>query len=268
LVIRKGHGKETVFLCQNIAKKTIYICKVASALQGGRLPLEALVFNKIKENPQSSLAQMHELILIGTHLSENIFIEVIEYYSPKDGWHDLLDFIESDEWLHTATSDLNKIFMNVVEGLAHLFELGYVHGDIKGNILLITAQNIIVNTATFEVKIIDFDMAKAVIPNYLSRNFSGTLSYFSPQILQGFSYSLEKNQVWQLGCILYILYFKSHPFRNEQDILRLDIVSRILSNLDKERVSESNFLMSMLAKEEIDRPTLAQVSAFASKMSS
>jgi serine/threonine protein kinase len=114
-----------------------------------------------------------------------------------------------------------------------------------------------------KVKVIDFDLAQKVIPGQKSDVFAGSSSYLSPQIVLKEPYSLEKNQVWQLGCLLYILYFSNHPFQNNFEIVQKDLYNDFLY-YSRESASisipDANFIARMLAKEEINRPTMKEVS--------
>jgi serine/threonine protein kinase len=74
-----------------------------------------------------------------------------------------------------------------------------------------------------KVKVIDFDLAQQVISDKMSKVYAGTRLYLSPQILQRDPYSLEKNQVWQLGCLLFALYFNYLPFENNDGIIHGDL---------------------------------------------
>jgi serine/threonine protein kinase len=121
-----------------------------------------------------------------------------------------------------------------------------------------------------KVKVIDFDFAQNVIPGKTSTFYAGTPGYFSPEICKLRPYSLEKNQVWQLGVVLYELYFLASPFSNRDKnvkTLTLDIEAQMVVDAAvygwrKHSRPLMKFLVRMLSKDEKLRPSLAEVSAF------
>jgi serine/threonine protein kinase len=68
--------------------------------------------------------------------------------------------------------------------------------------------------------------------------------------------------VWQLGCLLYVLYFIDFPFNDNNEILNLNLRLKISLEARAIPTHIAKFLRMMLSKEENDRPTLAQVYDF------
>jgi serine/threonine protein kinase len=118
--------KPNVFLCTSIATNVTYVCKIA------RTPIEVRVLVSIRKNPHDSLAALHDLKLLQPN-PDLVYLEVIEYYGRENGWVDLFDFIQRQGDNLIPTTSAQTIFKNVVEGLTHLSELGFYHGDIKRN---------------------------------------------------------------------------------------------------------------------------------------
>jgi serine/threonine protein kinase len=119
--------------------------------------------------------------------------------------------------------------------------------------------------------VIDFDLAQFVVQKKMSTFRGGTPGYYSPEMLKNVPYSLEKNQVWQLGCVLYKLYFSVMPFVNDKESLNFDIIVKMDKDLAKSRRQfpdrgdskpVMDFLTKMLSKDEKVRPTLDDVSKF------
>jgi serine/threonine protein kinase len=136
-------------------------------------------------------------------------------------------------------------------------------------------MNVLINSRHFNVKIIDFDYAQDVKLGELSTFYGGTAGYLSPEIVKAVPYSLEKNQVWQLGCVLYELYFLVSAFSGDSS--KPENFQTINSNVEMQMQMQMDlaptawlphslpvmeFLAKMLSKDEKMRPTLAEVAAF------
>jgi serine/threonine protein kinase len=124
-----------VFVCKKLQTRVNYVCKVSREMPRFSsyqpIPMEAQVYKVLKQYPHNSLAQIHELVEIRIRNEETTYVEVIEYFSPNDGWIDLSYYIArfSEQ---TTISSLHYIFKQVVAGIFHLYRLGISHSDIKG----------------------------------------------------------------------------------------------------------------------------------------
>ena len=85
------------------------------------------------------------------------------------------------------------------------------HRDLKPENILIKYKNEN-DKNEFIIKLSDYGEAKrlTMTRNVFTTNV-GTLSYMAPEILNGESYDL-KCDLWSLGIIIYILYFREHPY--------------------------------------------------------
>jgi serine/threonine protein kinase len=134
-------------------------------------------------------------------------------------------------------------------------------------ILLILELNVMINKNDLLIKVIDFDFAQKIIPGINSKFWGGTRGYLSPEVINFIPYSLEKNQVWQLGCVLYRLYFLSAAFNDNGETLQLDIKAKMVKDSSRNpnrgfKLPVMIFLEKMLSKDESIRPTLREVSNF------
>jgi serine/threonine protein kinase len=108
-----------------------------------------------------------------------------------------------------------------------------------------------INPYTLQVKVLDFSLAQKVVDGEFSTAYVGTPSFYSPQIARKIPYSLEKNQIWQLGTFLYTLYFGLDGMYTKEHLW--SIRNSLISN------SDLKFLNTLLAEEEKDRPTFAEL---------
>jgi serine/threonine protein kinase len=118
-----------------------------------------------------------------------------------------------------------------------------------------------------EIKVIDYDFAQKVITGQMSVFYGGTRAYLSPEQYAKTAYSLEKNQVWQLGAVLYKLYYlidlSSHP-HGYIDITTIAHwkMDEKLNTQRKHSAPIVKFLQMALSKDPTKRPTLAEVSNY------
>lgn len=96
--------------------------------------------------------------------------------------------------------------------------------------------------------------------------FYGTQKFSSPEALKGL-YELEKQEVWALGTLLYVLLFKMDPFASDDEILDLDIGHRIErlakggNKIKAIKVSSKavEAIVTMLCKDAIGRPAILEL---------
>ncbi|TKY87711.1 hypothetical protein EX895_003292 [Sporisorium graminicola] len=118
---------------------------------------------------------------------------------------DLFECIEQHSKL--TEEQARWVFAQVVETVWHLDRIGICHRDIKD-------ENCVVD-ADFNVKLIDF--GSAVItdvrkPQPYFNRFFGTMTFASPEILQGQPYRAPHAEIWSLGVLLSILLSGQCPF--------------------------------------------------------
>uniref|UniRef100_V5ES36 Protein kinase n=2 Tax=Kalmanozyma brasiliensis (strain GHG001) TaxID=1365824 RepID=V5ES36_KALBG len=118
---------------------------------------------------------------------------------------DLFECIEQHSRL--TEEQARWVFAQVVETVWHLDRIGISHRDIKD-------ENCVVD-ADFNVKLIDF--GSAVItdvrkPQPYFNRFFGTMTFASPEILQGKPYRAPHAEIWSLGVLLSILLSGQCPF--------------------------------------------------------
>ena len=108
---------------------------------------------------------------------------------------------------------LSEIY-NILMQLNNTFKImslnKIAHRDLKLQNILIKYNN--KEKTDYTVKITDFGISKVYENNTNFETFTGTLEYIAPEILKGKKYNY-KCDLWSLGIIIYMLYFKENPFR-------------------------------------------------------
>ena len=94
-----------------------------------------------------------------------------------------------------------------------LREGGIFHRDIKD-------ENILINTHTLEVKLIDFGCATDFEPDKVYTVASGTPEFFPPETYTKTQYRAEPATVWAIGTLLYVIVMGDIPFQKTENIVQ------------------------------------------------
>ena len=123
-----------------------------------------------------------------------------------------------------------------------------------------------INIKTRQVKLIDFGSMTELHRGLTVKSFYGTKKFASPESLRG-SYLPEFQEVWALGTLFYVLLFKMDPFKNDDEIMQLDISKRmdriLMYGINGQFVAVSNAavqsLLRMLDKDWSKRPRISSL---------
>jgi len=146
------------------------------------------------------------VLLYGTYeLPEDLIVLVLENAMYKD----IVHFTKLLRRNTLTESMLAYITLNILKGLKHMNNCGFVHFDIK-------PQNILVDEhLTF--KLADFSVSEEMKKGKKEYNlpFVGTLYYMAPEIFDQKIVEadhLHKVDLWSLGVMIYQLAFGKLPF--------------------------------------------------------
>ena len=127
--------------------------------------------------------------------------------------------------------------------------LEYMHKDMHVAYRDLKPENILVDREG-HVKLSDFGLSEIFKDNKNMNDLCGTKEYLAPEMIQRQQYDFRVD-FWQLGCLLYELYFNVTCFRSNKHILdkyKSDIILKKVEFPTKIEKSFQNIILKLLKK--------------------
>lgn len=163
---------------------------------------------------------------------------------------ELFERIVDDDF--DLTEKKAAIFMRqICEGVEYMHSLNIVHLDMKPeNILCISRTG-------NRIKLIDFGLARQLLPNEALRVMFGTPDFAAPEVLCYDTVSLATD-MWSVGVICYVLLSGLSPFMGNNDMETMANVTRATYDFDEaafDPISElaKDFIAKLLVKDQSNR---------------
>ena len=175
-------------------------CEMCKTCCGGEVPQEVCMLKKARGVP--GVITLHD----SYKSSKNQWTLVLERPVPCC---DLFDVIDSCERIDEQAA--KNLFRQIYHTVFELSERNIAHGDLK-------VENVLVNMATYETRIIDFGMASHFTEDEIT-HFKGTRVFATPEYLERKSYKWEDHEVWTLGHLLYNILHGYDAFDGQSEII-------------------------------------------------
>ncbi|KAG9264306.1 serine/threonine-protein kinase pim-2-like [Astyanax mexicanus] len=175
---------------------------VQSSVDSRSIPIEVALIKKMSEPPVRNIIQ-----LIQWFDEPERYIVVMELFRPC---MDLFDFVHRDR--ESLSEEMARhIMVQAIEAATECHKRGVLHRDIK-------LENFLINTNTFEIKMIDFGCGDFFTESEFD-HFIGTEKFCPPEFILSGSYHATPLTVWSLGVFLFIMVNGFYPFTTTQDII-------------------------------------------------
>lgn len=197
------------------------------------------------------LSYLHHPNIIGyrgSFLERNIFHIVMDYADDGDLGEKISaaqDYFKEDQILHW--------FVQICLALKHIHDRKILHRDLKTQNVFMMKNDV--------VKLGDFGISKVLDhTTSFAKTSIGTPYYLSPEICEGKPYN-AKSDIWSLGCVLYEMCTKKHPFdSNCINGLIVKIIRCKPTPIPKQYSSNLRSIIDlMLQKNASKRPTINQI---------
>jgi len=227
--IRRRDGKSVAI--KQIAKSKVPALEI---LKGRKVPLE-LALMKAVQSVEGVVK------LLDYFERSDSFVIVME---RPDNCRDMFDYITEKGALEESVA--RGFFKQIVETVQACHSEGVIHRDIKD-------ENILINTETGKLKLIDFGSG-AFFKEEVFSEFEGTRVYSPPEWVTCSRYLDNEATVWSLGILLYDMVCGDIPFETDEEICNAELIFR-------NNVSEScqNLIRSCLRIRPGDRIQISQV---------
>lgn len=252
--IIKDKNKKILLIRDKIYDK-LYILKMLLIEEDS----EENIYNLIKDD-NCKYIQRYISLVIGRKYKYFI----IEYL----GKNTLYDIIENNK---LNEDDINKIILQIAEGLKYLHSKNILHCDIK-------LDNIMVDEE-YNIKIIDFDLSKICKSGeYLSDDIFGTVEYIAPESYDIGIYS-KCSDIWSFGIVVYNILTFNYPFDyslysrhmkkyNRKNIFKHPNIMLLDEKLDKQnyKTDYKKLILCMLKYIDTDRIGISKIISIVNKV--
>ena len=214
----------------------------------------------IKKYKESIIKEIKLLELMeGINQENQNTVKLYEYYDHNEEIAIVMELC--DENLNTMIINKNQIFtiseiIEILNQLNNSFKIMYenkmAHRDLKPENILVKYKNEN-DKNNYIIKLSDYGEAKklSMSKKVFSTKYIGTQNYMAPEILMGEPYDL-KCDLWSLGVIIYILYFREHPYPTaKSDIALINQINNYGQKYFKKSENEDfdNLISKLLIKD-------------------
>lgn len=215
---RMGKGKYSeVFEGRCVADNGKTVIKVLKPVKSTKISREILVLKNLSHR---NIIAMKDVVY---DRATGLYSLIFDYIKHKD----TTVLFES-----MCMPNIRHYTRQILEALEYAHSHGVMHRDIK-------PQNMVINTSTKQLLLIDWGLAEFYHPNQEYSVRVASRYYKGPELLIEYPYYDYSLDIWSFGCVLAELIFKKVPFfhglKNSDQILEL---IKILGTRDLEAYVE------------------------------
>ncbi|XP_034284947.1 myosin light chain kinase family member 4 isoform X1 [Pantherophis guttatus] len=193
-------------------------------------------------NIMNQLTHMNIIQLYDAFESKNDVVLIMEYVEGGELFDRILD-----ENSNLTEMDAILFIKQICEGIQHMHQMYILHLDLK-------PENILcVNREEYQIKIIDFGLARRYKPREKLKVNFGTPEFLAPEVVN-YDFVSFPTDMWSIGVIAYMLITGLSPFLGDDDNETLNNILACSWDFEDEEfknVSEEakDFISKLLIKE-------------------
>lgn len=203
---------------------------------------------------------------LASEISHPNIVSVVDYgEDPQYGAYMVMELVEGESLVATGSLPMSvkralDVLAQVSDALEHIHKRGIIHGDVKADNIMLTAEtsgNSPEARRRRIVRLLDFGLARRPEPGEGEEGVSGSPHYLAPERAAGGPPSVSSD-IYALGVLGYLLLTGTLPFDgNVVDILMAHIHNPIdkMSDRRKEELDEAieNLVARALEKDPAKR---------------
>jgi serine/threonine protein kinase len=187
----------------------------AQVLLGEHVLTHKLVAIKKTDIKHFSTEEIYNLSREGRLISNLVhpnIIKIYSFYTYENYLYNVMEFAKGGELTQLINAKepipepkIKNIFKQIYDAVQYLHNKSIIHRDLKTNNIVFLDEE------KTHVAIIDFGISSTSCGGDVLK--AGTLKYLPPEIFNGENFKNSiKIDMWALGILLYLLYFKTFPF--------------------------------------------------------
>jgi serine/threonine-protein kinase len=211
-------------------------------------------------------ARFNQEAKLASEISHPNIVSVVDYgEDPQYGAYMVMELVEGESLVATGSLPMSvkralDVLAQVSDALEHIHKRGIIHGDVKADNIMLTAEtsgNSPEARRRRIVRLLDFGLARRPEPGEGEEGVSGSPHYLAPERAAGGPPSVSSD-IYALGVLGYLLLTGTLPFDgNIVDILMAHIHNPIdkMSDRRKEELDEAieNLVARALEKDPAKR---------------
>jgi len=226
---------------------------------GNVVAIKEMTLNE--KQKQALYAEVSILKALGSH--QNIVILFESYKAADKIWMvmelmdggDLTSILTKYPEIQLNETQITRLTVDVLFGLAYIHSQGFIHRDIKSDNVLLNMRG--------EVKIADFGFSAKITAERDKRNsVVGTPYWMAPELINASPYD-NKVDVWSLGILVMEMCDGEPPYLDEPPIRALTLITNkgVPDVREPGKWSEIllDFLKKCLTREAVARPTTEEL---------
>jgi len=195
-----------------------------------------------------NLSNPHVIKFVEAFENEKELILVMEYLDGGE----LFERVATDDF-NLTESDCCLFIRQLCRGVDYLHAKQIVHLDLKPENVVVTHKD------SNSLKIIDFGLAKQILPTEKVKVMCGTPEFVAPEVVN-YDFVDSSTDMWSVGVICYILLSGYSPFLGDTDTETYNNISSLQYDFDEPEFDDissnaKDFIKDLLKKKKQSRST-------------